>query len=94
MFMPRMFEWTGIEGDSVDRHEAPHAAEQSSLPHAVRVLTGDIRAALDASPDRGTRGGRGPINPGPVLACAQTALLSCRTGQAERPETITRMLQP
>ncbi|MFG0305182.1 MAG: hypothetical protein ACF8Q5_03090 [Phycisphaerales bacterium JB040] len=86
------FEWTGNQGESVDRHEAPHATGDASTPHAVRVLARDIAAALSGEPDRGTRGGRGPIDPGPVLACAQTVLLSCRTGQAERPETITRML--
>jgi len=84
------FEWIGAGSEVVDRFTAPHAGDDPG--HAVRLIGNDIRAALAGGPDRGTRGGRGPIDPGPVLACAQTALLSSRTGQAERPETITRML--
>ncbi|MFT5423014.1 MAG: hypothetical protein ACI89L_000787 [Phycisphaerales bacterium] len=83
------FDWFAPDGSVADHHRAEPRPEGPSGPRggAVHAIVQDLASFLE--PDQP---GRVPIDPRPVLAAAQTALLSCRTGQAESPATITRLM--
>jgi len=79
------FDGFAPDGSVADHHRAePKPQGRGGAVHAIAL---DLAEFLE--PDHP---GRAPIEPGPVLAAAQTALLSCRTGQAESPATITRLM--
>ena len=81
------FEWLDPEGAKVDSSRAtpgrgrPAAHATDALAHALHRLAGK------SFPDEG------PIDHASVLAIAQAALLSARTGHPESPGTIRRMLR-
>lgn len=79
------FEFVGPTGEKVD--EARHRRTVKSPPHCIEVLSDGIDRLLDphipAPP---------PVDLLGLLATAQAALLSTRTGQPENPETIRRMV--
>lgn len=89
------FEWTDADGKTIDEHRTP-AREAgaglelfSGVPAANRavasIAAGLVRLADNTTPDAP------PASLLPVLAMAQAALLSARTGQAESPATVRRM---
>lgn len=79
------FDWFAPNGSVVDHHRAePKPAGRGPAVHAIIE---DLASVLNP-----TAPASAPIEPGPVLAAAQTSLLSCRTGQAESPATITRLM--
>lgn len=84
------FAWTGPDGSPVDEHRTEEVAGHPSARH--------IAAAVSAALSGPATGGAGPGLPprvhGPaVLAMAETALLSVRTGSAESIEMMRRVAQ-
>ncbi len=94
------FEWIGIGGERVDQSRARRGARQAFTPPTVKAAEADAPAGcaaavaeqignlLRAGPsDRSS----GAMDLARVLALAQTALLSARTGEGESVATIRRM---
>lgn len=77
------FEWVAPDGQVVDRSEERKRPRQS-LP--ARAIADSLRL-LDRQPP----GTPWPGDPVAILATAQAALLSARTGQGESPATIRHM---
>lgn len=72
--------WVGMDGGEVDESRREHADAPAVLADALRRL---VDPSLPPEPVR---------DPELVLAMSQVALLSSRTGQAESPATIRRMV--
>jgi len=93
------FEWIGADGQTIDEHRTPARAPAqaqaagsdlfSGRPKATRAVS-TIAAGLVRLADVSIPGAP-PAELLPVLAMAQAALLSARTGQAESPATVRRM---
>lgn len=82
------FEWIGPDGAKLDQSRPPARQRGAApeVPHAVAAIADSLARLLDpGAPDPG------PVNHAAILACAQAALLSARTGQGESPATIRRM---
>ncbi|MBS0191435.1 MAG: hypothetical protein U0573_10250 [Phycisphaerales bacterium] len=79
------FEMINPKGEKLD--EARHRRTVKSPPHAVEVLSEEIERLLDPHIPAPA-----PVDMLGLLATAQAALLSTRTGQPENPETIRRMV--
>lgn len=73
------FVWTSPDGRVMDEHRAPDAAGDP----AARAIAASIVAAMESA-------GEVMQTPG-VLAMAETALLSARTGHGESPATLRRV---
>jgi hypothetical protein len=76
------FTWHDAGGGLIDS-----GGEVSACVTAADVISTDLARALDASAASDL-----PSDPVAVLAMTQAALLSARTGQAESPTTIRRMM--
>ncbi|MBX3363291.1 MAG: hypothetical protein KF866_00880 [Phycisphaeraceae bacterium] len=74
------YRWTNRQGKVVDTWETDDAGDARILADALHDLAADPRFGL--------------TDPQPMLASAQAALLSVRTGQAEAPATIRRIFAP
>jgi predicted dehydrogenase len=79
------FEWIGADGEKIDQHRASTREDPRPRNHAVEALADAIKRLCD--PNLAEPPGIAPA----VLAMAQAAILSARTGQRESPETIRRM---
>lgn len=79
------FEWLGPEGAKVDEQRGSRRGE--NIEHGQLALADSVKRLLEPGADGP------PTNLESVLAMAQAALLSARTGQGESPETIKRMTQ-
>ncbi|MEM1331132.1 MAG: hypothetical protein AAGG07_11270 [Planctomycetota bacterium] len=81
------FEWLDPEGKKVDSSRST-PTRGTPVSHSVEALSDALkRLAPGRSPTEG------PVDHTAVLAIAQAALLSARTGHAESPGTIQRMLR-
>lgn len=79
------FEWIGPDGRKLDVQRDAAVSRGSSTNHAINAISEAITQIADGESERS-------IDLGGVLALSQTALLSARTGQAESPATIRRMI--
>jgi predicted dehydrogenase len=79
------FEWIGPGGDRLDQSK-PRPRKAQSPPEITALATALTRILEPGPPEAA------PTDHAAVLAIAQAALLSCRTGQGESPATIRRML--
>jgi hypothetical protein len=82
----RGFVWTGPGGAEVDRFTAPPPEGPSDPGSFTGVLARFLHRVLAGGAARPV------VAPGPLLAAAHAALLSCRTGQAETPATFSSPL--
>ncbi len=81
-------EWIGVDGEPVDSL-TPSVGDVPRLSDGgVRVIADAIEGVLGDHPAEAQ-----PVDVGSVLALAQAALLSTKTGQSESPETIQRMVR-
>ncbi|MCB9845333.1 MAG: hypothetical protein H6811_05040 [Phycisphaeraceae bacterium] len=86
----RHWVWTNASGQAVDgggRRDASDGVERNENGEALaaEAITDHLRRVFRRDP------GESPIDLSTLLATAQAALLSARTGQPERPATIRRM---
>ncbi|MBK7405504.1 MAG: hypothetical protein IPJ41_12955 [Phycisphaerales bacterium] len=83
------FEWVSAAGERVDSaRQTKRRGETHEVPRSVEALAESITRLLDpAIPEEG------PLDHRTVLAVCQAALLSARTGSAESPSTIRRMME-
>lgn len=83
------FEWVSPAGERVDAaRQTKRRGESIETPRSVGAIAEAIGRLLDpAIPDDG------PIDHAAVLAVCQAVLLSTRTGSAESPSTIRRMME-
>lgn len=83
------FEWVSTAGERVDSaRQTKRRGETQEMPRSVEAVSEAISRLLDpATPDEG------PLDHASVLAVCQAALLSTRTGSAESPSTIRRMME-
>ncbi len=77
------FEWIGPDGARLDEMRL----ERSETPPAVRAIAEGLSRLLDPSAPEPP-----PLDYATVLSMGQAALLSARTGEAESPGTIRRMV--
>lgn len=93
------FDWIGADGRTIDEHRTAEQASTRKEPAASDLFAGRPRASRAVSTIAGglvrladtAVPGAPPAELLPVLAMAQAALLSARTGQAESPATVRRM---
>jgi hypothetical protein len=76
------FRWTAPDGSTVDEHRAEAAPAGNP---AARHLAASVEAVFQTAPPR--------IYATSVLAMAEAALLSTRTGSAESPEMLRRVAE-
>jgi len=77
------FSWTGPDGSVVDEHRS---AVGGKVAHpAARHIAAAVIEAVEAPARR--------VHANTVLAMAETAMLSVRTGSAESPETLRRVAE-
>lgn len=83
------FEWVNAEGERVDAsRQTKRRGETIETPRSVEAIAEAVTRLLDpALPDEG------PTDHAAVLAVCQAVLLSTRTGSAESPSTIRRMME-
>jgi hypothetical protein len=83
------FEWVSAAGERVDAaRQTKRRGETLETPRSVETIAEAITRQLDpAIPDEG------PMDHAAVLAVCQAVLLSTRTGSAESPSTIRRMME-
>lgn len=83
------FEWVGADGERLDSsRQVKRRGETPEKAGAVAPISEAIVRLLDpAIPDEG------PVDHAAVLAVCQAVLLSTRTGSAENPGTIRRMME-
>jgi hypothetical protein len=83
------FEWVNAAGERVDAaRQTKRRGETPEIPRSVEAAADAITRLLDpAIPEEG------PIDHAGVLAMCQAVLLSTRTGSAESPATIRRMME-
>ncbi len=83
------FEWINPEGQRVDAsRQTKRRGETPELPQSVTTIAEAITRLMDpAIPDEA------PMDHAAVLAVCQAVLLSTRTGSAESPSTIRRMME-
>lgn len=82
------FEWIGPSGEALDQSpKRRRGGLPAKTPPAVAAMAMGLFRVLEPPADE-------PPAPEPaaILAVAQAALLSCRTGQGESPSTIRRMV--
>lgn len=79
------FEWIGPAGERIDQHRTATREDRAPRNFAAEAIAEDLKRAIEPG------GVRSPAMSNAVLAMAQAALLSARTGQRESPETIRRM---
>jgi hypothetical protein len=82
------FEWVSVAGERVDAaRQTKRRGQTPETPRSVEALADSLTRLLDpAIPDDP------PIDHATVLAVCQAVLLSTRTGSAESPATIRRMM--
>lgn len=83
------FEWVSAEGVRMDAaRQTKRRGETPEVARSVEALADSLARLLDpAIPEPG------PVDHAGVLAVCQAALLSTRTGSAESPSTIRRMME-
>lgn len=83
------FEWVGADGERVDSsRQVKRRGETPDRSAGVATMAEAVTRLLDpAIPDEG------PVDHAAVLAVCQAVLLSTRTGSAESPSTIRRMME-
>jgi predicted dehydrogenase len=80
-------EWIGPTGQRTDEMRPPHLRGDAPVSHAVSAIAESLTRMLDpAAPDPA------PLDHATILSMAQAILLSARTGEAESPGTIKRMV--
>ncbi len=77
----RGFRWTSADGRTLDEHRC------RPLPTAETLVGRQVTAPL------GAQGAGRPPDHARLLVLAETALLSCRTGQPEVPDRVLEMLR-
>lgn len=81
------FEWIGPSGDRLDHSRERSRGQKSQASYAATAYAESLSRMLDPAIPAPA-----PSDHATVLAIAQAALLSCRTGQGESPATIKRMV--
>lgn len=83
------FEWVGMDAQRVDAfRQTQNRGEEPQPSRSVAAVGEAIGRLLDPTIPR-----IGPVDHAAVLAVCQAMLLSARTGSAERPATIRRMME-
>lgn len=84
------FEWVNVDG-SVVESPAVGASPPDSLAHFAGAIADQLLRLDSAGAEHDMRCGASAGNAATMLAMAQAALLSCRTGEAESPATMLKM---
>ena len=82
------FEWINPAGESVDTSRQVKRRGETPASRAVPIIAEAVSRALDPAVPT-----ESPLDSAGILAVCQAILLSTRTGSAESPSTIRRMMQ-